>query len=26
MTSPHTNAVEAPLRVLVYSDDSDTRQ
>ncbi|MCW2829238.1 MAG: hypothetical protein JWQ67_2854 [Marmoricola sp.] len=26
MTSPHTNAVEAPLRVLVYSDDSETRQ
>jgi DNA-binding response OmpR family regulator len=26
VTSPHTNAVEAPLRVLVYSDDSDTRQ
>jgi DNA-binding response OmpR family regulator len=26
VTSPHTNAVEAPLRVLVYSDDSETRQ
>lgn len=26
MTSPHTNAAGAPLKVLVYSDDVDTRQ